>query len=203
MRCYIAGAHVNSSFCNVEHVGSKKMKLPVQLEKLHQVADAAAIQFETSADMVFEPCGLILETPQMEQQYWCTPANVVTFASTGGDGVHYSYLKDFVSANGALPIIMTLPSADENNVVIAESFEEFFNLGYYVGWYSLEQLVYQEEQAIGYFTDPDEEHRDDAESRLEYMREALQMRPVPPQMARLAKLREQYFDLLLIAELPE
>ncbi|MBW3509441.1 MULTISPECIES: SMI1/KNR4 family protein [Janthinobacterium] len=179
------------------------MKLPVQLEKLHQVADAAAIKFETSADMVFEPCGLILEMPQIEEQYWCTPTNVVPFASTGGDGVHYSYLKDFVSTNGTLPIIMTLPSADENNVVIAESFEEFFNLGYYVGWYSLEQLVYQEEQAIDYFIKPDEEHRDYAESRLEYLREALQMRPVPPQMARLAKLREQYFDLLLIPELPE
>lgn len=179
------------------------MKLPVQLEKLHLAADDAATQFESSADAVFDPCGLILEMPPVEQHYWCTPTNVVTFASTGGDGVHYSYLKDFDSSQGALPIIMTLPCADENNVVIAESFEEFFNLGYYVGWFSLEQLVYQEERAIEYFTKHDEGQRDYAESRLKFLREALQMRPVPPDMARLSKLQEQYFALLQIPELPE
>jgi len=179
------------------------MELSVQLKKLHQVAGHAAAKFQTSVGAAFDPCGLILEMPPIEQHYWCTPTNVVTFASTGGDGVHYSYLKDFDSFNGTLPIIMTLPCADENNVVIAESFEEFFDLGYYVGWFSLEQLVYQEERAIGYFSKPDEEQRDYVESRLAYLREALQIRPVPPDMARLSKLRKQYFDLLRIPELPE
>lgn len=179
------------------------MNLPDQLKKLHQVANDAAAKFDSSPDAVFDPCGLILEIPPIEKHYWCTPTNVVTFASTGGDGVHYSYIKDFDSSNGTLPIVMTLPCADENNVVIAESFEEFFDLGYYVGWFSLEQLVYQEERAIDYFEKPDEELRDYAESRLGFLREATRIRPVPPKMERLKKLNEQYFGLLQIPELPE
>jgi hypothetical protein len=179
------------------------MKLPNQLIKLHKVASDAATKFASSTDAVFDPCGLILEIPPVEGDYWCTPTNVVTFASTGGDGVHYSYLKDFDSSDGRLPIIMTLPCADENNVVIAESFEEFFNLGYYVGWFSLEQLVYQEARAVSYFTKPDPEQRTYAEARLEFMREALQIRPVPPQLERLHWLNAQYFGLLHIPELPE
>jgi hypothetical protein len=178
-------------------------KLPDNLRRFHQVASDAATKFGSSTDSVFDPCGLILELPPVEGHYWCTPTNAITFASTGGDGVHYSYMKDFDSSDGKLPIIMTLPCADENNVVIAESFEEFLNLGYFVGWFSLEQLVYQEERAISYFTKPDEELRDYAEDRLEFLREALQLRPVPPQMQRLSWLKDQYFGLIQIPELPE
>lgn len=179
------------------------MKLPDPLIRLHEVAIAAAEEFQSSADSVFDPCGLLLEMPPIEGCYWCTPTNAVTFASTGGDGVHYSYLKDFDSSDDRLPIIMTLPCADENNVIIAESFEEFFNLGYYVGWFSLEQLVYQEERAIAYFSGLDDEPSDYAEARLDYMRQALKIRPVPPQMARFNLLNERYLGLLNIPVLPE
>lgn len=178
-------------------------ELPAYLCKLHHVANDAATKFGSSPDAVFDPCGLILDLPPVQGPYWCTPTNVVTFASTGGDGVHYSYLKHFDSSDGKLPIIMTLPCADENNIVIAESFEEFFNLGYFVGWFSLEQLVYQEERAISYFANPDEEQRDYAEDRLEFLRKALQLRPIPPDMKRLRLLNEEYYKLLLILDLPD
>ena len=98
---------------------------------------------------------------------------------------------------------MTLPCADENNVVIAESFEEFFNLGYYVGWFSLEQLVYQEDRAISYFAQRDEEHQDYAADRLDFLRKALRLRPIPPEMKRIRSLNDEYYKLLLIPDLPK
>ncbi len=42
------------------------------------------------------------------------------------------------------PIVMTIlmAMASRNNVVVAETLDEFFGLGYYVGWFALEQLAY-------------------------------------------------------------
>jgi hypothetical protein len=36
-------------------------------------------------------CGISLDRPPLEWDgYWCTPVNSIRFASTGGDGTHFS-----------------------------------------------------------------------------------------------------------------
>lgn len=127
---------------------------------------------------------------------------MLTFASTGGDGVHYSYLEGSEFSEGKHPIVMTLPCADENNMVIAESFEEFFGLGYFVGWFSLEQLIYQPNEAVAYLGRSNEELEHYAEPRLAFIREALDIRPGPPELERLHLLKQKYYELLNIPAMP-
>ncbi len=179
------------------------MYLPADLFSLYHAADSAAKKFGVSAEGVFDPCGLILNIPPVKDYYWCTPKNALTFASTGGDGVHYSYLDDSSQTDGQTPIVMTLPCADQNNVIIAENFREFFALGYYVGWFALEQLVYQPQDAIEYFSKPDTDHANYTVDRLQFIREALAIRPGPPSLRRIDELRDRYYEMLVIPKLSE
>ncbi len=42
--------------------------------------------------------------------YWCTPSNSITFATTGGDGVHYGLLDIGSGFNDESPVVMTVPA---------------------------------------------------------------------------------------------
>jgi hypothetical protein len=107
------------------------MPLPARLQDLYTIAAAIGQERACSAQVVFEHCGLLLQIPPRIYDDWCTPKDVLTFADIGGDGVHYSYPTGCPSASGAGPILMTVPAArpGTSDVVIAESFDEFFGLG--------------------------------------------------------------------------
>ena len=59
-----------------------------------------------------EEIGLLLHSKSARTAYWCTPVNVVTFASTGGDGVHFSLLDLGDGAGDSSPVVMTVRVAD-------------------------------------------------------------------------------------------
>jgi hypothetical protein len=75
----------------------------------------------------------------------------MTFATTGCDSVHYSYLVDERLPDSVCPIVMTLPCVNELSWVIAENFQEFFDYGYYTGWLEPEQLYYEDEKGEACF----------------------------------------------------
>src|SRR4051812_10143774 len=81
-------------------------------------------------------CGL---EPVTEENYGyeSTPTNTVTFATTGGDGVHFGLLTD--ARLSEQPIVMTVPMVSKN-IILADTLDEFFGLGFYNGWLPLEQL---------------------------------------------------------------
>lgn len=175
------------------------MATPSGLLRLHNAAALAASRFGVAASEAFAPCGLGLFGAGEAYAYWCTPTNVFTFAATGGDGVHYSHLLQ-QAHEAVCPVVMTVPMADsspgECNLVVAESFEEFFNIGYYVGWFSLEQLVYERAWALSYFGAPDPDQDGWCTPRLEFAREQLSMVPSPPTERRLAELTAKYSSQL-------
>ncbi len=171
------------------------MATPAGLLRLQKAAEVAGTRFGTTASDAFAPCGLGLLAPSEAYPYWCTPTNVVVFANTGGDGVHYSHFQER-ARDAACPIVMTVPLAGstpvECNLVVGESFEEFLNIGYYVGWFSLEQLVYERAWALSYFGAPDPEQDDWCTPRLKFAREELCIVPRPPTEKRLAELATKY-----------
>ena len=178
--------------------------IPAPLQALYDAAAAIGPQFNLSAEAVLDYCGLLLEIPPVRDYIdWCTPRNVLTFATTGGDSVHYSYLVDARLPAGVCPIVMTLPCASGLSMVIAESFQEFFNYGYHVGWFSLEQLYYGEEEGAAYFRQPSADFNDLGASQLLQLRQTLHMQAVPPTVARFAQLQDQYAHLLDIPPQPE
>jgi hypothetical protein len=92
---------------------------------------------------VFEPIGLFLQDPSAELVdggYDDSPVGSVMFASTGGDGVHFSVLP---VSDGTDAVVMTVPmQGDDPNHVLGASLPEFLALGFRTGYFVLEQLAY-------------------------------------------------------------
>jgi hypothetical protein len=99
----------------------------------------AATRGGTAAE-VFVPIGLQLEDPARASrwEYTTTPADALTFASTGRNGVHFSLLR-----HGAGPVVMTAPmSFDSPNRVVGADLAEFLALGCRTGYRRLEALAH-------------------------------------------------------------
>lgn len=218
------------------------MVLPQRLEALYSVAAKAAEHFSPpvdeerrriaqatklwlpgaqplSASGVFDPCGLILEIPPESGYCWCTPKEALTFACTGGDGVHFSFLSSEKIPSTVVPVVITLPACDQHNFVVAESIDEFLGLGYHVGWFALEAIAYDPEEALQCFAQagsdvPDyrsvalqsvgiERNASDSKNiRMEFLRSHMGIEPVPLSLDRIARLTERYASFLIVPDEP-
>ena len=99
-----------------------------------------------TADEAAESVGLLLEPVPERWSYEATPRNSLTFASTGGDGVHYGVLTD---AGRPGPVVMTVPmNVDRPNLVVGADLRDFLSLGCHFGYFALEQLVYDFEKTV-------------------------------------------------------
>ncbi|WP_426336471.1 hypothetical protein ACN9MY_28335 [Pseudoduganella sp. R-31] len=88
--------------------------------------------------------GLRVDESPMPGGYDSSPKGYLAFASTGGDGVHFS-----VPDGAAGPVIMTVPMAFDNpNFVVGSDIKEFLSLGSAYGYFSLEQLAYNWERTV-------------------------------------------------------
>ena len=173
------------------------MLIPPRLQDLYAVAATVGEELGQSARGVFDPCGLLLEIPPRRYEYQSTPKTGLTFAETGGDGVHYSYFVDSRLPPGVVPIAMTVPMCfDRPNVIVADTFDEFLGLGYHVGWFSLEQLVYNPEETVEYFAQPDPDEWPDKTTLMEFLRARMRIRPVALLLGRTDALTRQYSFLL-------
>ena len=143
-------------------------------------------------------CGLEPLRPLQHRGYFCTPKNSLTFAVTGGDGVHFGIVTGSKQKATAGPIVMTVPMAKTNNVVVAENLNEFFSIGYHVGWFALDELVYDPEWAIEYFAKPDAELTKQETAFLEMLRKELPIQHVPLLKTRLDELEKVYLPILEI-----
>src|SRR5687768_2088705 len=63
-------------------------------------------------------------------RYESTPKNSVTFATMGGDGVHFGVVTTDIQRTGIQPVVMTVPMVSKN-VVLADTLDEFLGLGFY------------------------------------------------------------------------
>jgi hypothetical protein len=162
--------------------------VPSRLQQLYDAARTIGPRFKRSPASVFDPCGLILEQPPRRDYSWCTPKSALTFASTGGDGVHYSYLD----LPDGTPIVMTMPANDRLNYVVAEGFDEFLGLGFHVGWFALEQIAYQPDWALGYFAAEDTEKDDRKRMLMAALRSALEIQYVALRLERIHALTKKH-----------
>lgn len=104
----------------------------------------ALIEFSKSLDLA--DVGLAIHDELRRNGYDCTPANCLTFASTGGDGVHFSIIETLGTRS---PVVMTVPmNFSEENLIIADSIYEFLCLGCKYGYFALEGLVYDFEETV-------------------------------------------------------
>lgn len=118
------------------------MAFPPGFEVLAAVARIGVVAGEALSDH-----GLILLPELATLDDWCTPANALAFAATGGDGVHFSVIDTGDGATEASPVVMTVPMAIGDrrpNHIVGGSIRDLLCLGVDTGWFTLEQLAYDD-----------------------------------------------------------
>ena len=134
-------------------------RIPIEhrlLLKLIEADKEAALQFRCNYDPGLGGIGLLL-TPELRNGgYECTPKNSCSFAHTGGEGVHFSFLGNRSEVNDASPVIVTIPMVafDHPNFIVGENLFDFLCFGMYRGFFALEQLGYNFEETFTAYTDP-------------------------------------------------
>lgn len=164
----------------------------------------------------FDNIGLGLGTsvPNERATYYCTPLNSKGFASTGGEGVHFSFLAERQDRLfDELPVIVTIPMAVGNqNFVVGENLREFLSLGAYRGYFALEQLGDSLEKTLEVYASPQwqaETHEEFwvgfgvnelQQSILQLLRQEFQLHQWPDLKARFFQLQEKYMPLVRLPE---
>jgi hypothetical protein len=118
------------------------------LRRLRHLAGGGPGGVDSEWNNALDPIGLISLTPPRSYGYWCTPLNSLTFAVTGGDGVHYGLLAVDGKFTDFSPVVMTVPMCDTPNTIVGAGLEEFLALGCRYGYFALEQLVYNREATL-------------------------------------------------------
>ena len=133
---------------------------------------------------------------------FCTPLNCRDFASTGGDGVHFSLLVRDDSITDSSPVVMTLPANCGQSLIVGDSLRDFLCLGIRYGYFCLEQLAYNKDVTLrayaGPLDDPASESfvADDADrSILALLQNRLQLAPWTD-LERFDRLQDQYLGQL-------
>ena len=95
------------------------------------------------------------------------PRNSLSFATTGGDGVHFSLLALDDTASASWPVVMTVPmNFGEENLIVGSDLREFLGLGLRHGYFELEQLLYKPDETIAWLDhDSDQSPRSADKSR--------------------------------------
>lgn len=166
-----------------------------------------AIEWDPTSRLdAFGNVGLALTPNPPDFRYNATPLNSLTFAHTGGDGVHYGLLCLPDEDPSAWPVVMTAPTNFDNpRVVVGATLHEFLCLGYHVGWFPIEQIRYiGGEGAWGDMQrlqngDPDWQLSDKQTRALNAVKKRFALSPWPNVKRRLYELRR---DLLPLVQAP-
>jgi len=163
--------------------------IPKNLEKLWQLAK--------NDEMHFEPVGLILPKDISNWGYDATPTNAITFATTGGDGVHYSFICNEVPDDDS-PIVMTVPMNNEN-IIVGENIIEFLALGCRYGYFALEQLSFDRDGTIDMLDSKNfsDDYFDNEKELLGEISSTFLVQPWNNHAVRLKELESKYFNLLI------
>jgi len=143
----------------------------------------------------FDPIGLILHGKLENWGYWCTPSNSITFASTGGDGVHYGILDIGAGFTDSSPIVMTVPMCDTPNTIVGESLLDFLALGCRQGYFTLEQLIYRRDRQLAALDsqDFDPEATNEERSMLESISQRFALAPWKDHASKFEALQGRFF----------
>ncbi|CAB4541502.1 unannotated protein [freshwater metagenome] len=164
--------------------------------------------FDPAADWntMFESVGLILYALPRREEYWCTPINSITFATTGGDGVHFGWVTLPGRPVDDAPIVMTVPMAETTtSVIVGRDLREFLSLGCRFGYFTLDALVHDPAGTIDEIeanrVDPD--RSDDERALLDLLTSEFGLAPWHDPARRMGELQVEYLKLLEIPPSPD
>jgi hypothetical protein len=183
------------------------------LDKLWSIAEKEAEKTKRDFSLVFDPIGLMLIRPLAKKYYDSTPVNSLSFAQTGGDGVHFSLVLLSGKVSEDSPVVMTVPmNYGKVNLIVGETLIEFLSLGEQLGYFFLEQLVYNEAETIEWLINPREfisreygvnpsgsfppDSFREQERLLSVLREEFELKPWSNLKKRLDELQNKFLGML-------
>jgi len=170
------------------------MNEPNELRSLRAVVARVATAHRVKPYEAIWPLGFELLDDLENFGYHCTPVNSLAFGATGGDGVHLSLL-DGPPSPGA--IVVTTPTTDIPNSIVAESFAGFLRLGYHGGFGWLEELGYSREDLQAKYAAKPKGLTRAARDLLHEIRTTFNLVPYEDVVAHLAVLERHTARLLL------
>jgi hypothetical protein len=173
----------------------------IGLEEFRKVVDELATETKIEFSSLYFDYAGIIPVNDKSFRYDCSPINTEEFARTGGDGVHYSVLE---ISQKIQPIVMTVPmnfgdSMREINWIVAENLNEFLSIGYYNGWFPIEQLCYDNNWVIDFYSKEDMEENYQQGADIQFvkkLRSKLEYDFIPLNNERLSELADNYFQYL-------
>lgn len=127
--------------------------------------------------------------------YSKAPQNSLSFATTGGDGVHFSFLTFDDTATESWPVVMTVPmNFGEENLIVGADLCEFLGLGLRHGYFELEQLLYKPAETIAWLDDDsDQTHHSSHKGRaLAAIQRSFEISPWKSHGPRIAELQANF-----------
>lgn len=174
---------------------------PCAWQPLWDFARREGVRLQQAPEGALDPIGLRVRNPRSRPwvRYDSTPTNSVTFASTGGDGVHFG----IVSAGGAGPIVMTVPmNWDRANLIVGAHLVEFLALGCESGYFVLEQLTYRLSEAARDIEAGALRPVEEGEELLARLRATFDVHPWRSVEPRLRELQDEFASTLELAPPP-
>ena len=111
-------------------------------DRLREVDAEVAATVEQEYDRGLPGVGLGLHRRPGHGGDFCSPANAVAFASTGGDGVHFSLFVSDGRATDDSAVVMIVPTGGPpHNLVPGESLRDFLRFGPTRGYFGLGALT--------------------------------------------------------------
>lgn len=173
----------------------------IELAEFRKVVEELANETRNEfPNLFFDYAGLI-PINDKSFRYDSSPINTEIFAATGGDGVHFSIL---VISEEIQPVVMTVPmvfgdSMRDFNRIIGKNLHEFLSLGYYNGWFYMEQLCYNNEWVIDFYSKENLEENYQNEAEVQFVkkiRSKFGYGHIPLNNERLHELEDNYFQYL-------
>jgi hypothetical protein len=173
----------------------------INLEEFRRIVEALANETKHQfPGLYFDHAGMI-PIEDVSFKYDSSPTNSEVFATTGGDGVHYSILA---LNEQVQPVIMTVPmnfgnSMKAYNWIIGENLNEFLSIGFYNGWFPIEELCYNNEWAINFYSKENMEDHYQKNADIQFvkkLRNKFGYNHIPLNNQRLKELEYRYFEHL-------
>lgn len=127
--------------------------------------------------------------------YSQAPHNSLSFATTGGDGVHFSFLALEDTATSFWPVVMTVPmNFGDENLIVGADLREFLGLGLRHGYFEPEQLLYKPDETFAWLDHDSDEEPPSADKvrALAAIRQTFEIRPWESHGPRIAELQAQF-----------
>ena len=142
--------------------------------------------------------GLFLHDPPKNAGYRSTPANSITFASTGFDGIHFGSLTDGDLIDPMSPVVITIPMAFEApNYIVGQTLYDFLCLGCRHGYSNLGNLHLNFEATIEHYQSPPDDFYDErSRDILQTMTDELSLPSWPDVPGRFLDLQSRIIPML-------